>query len=239
MILESEMSVMALIPARGGSKGILSKNIAPIAGHPLIAWTILAAKKAKGLDRVVVSTDDETIAAVARRYGADVPFLRPTELAQDDTPGIAPPLHAVQWFADKENYRPTHLMYLQPTSPLRTSEDIDEAIQLAREKEADSVLSVTPVHHHPYVMKEVDVQGRIHHYSIPSRPMTGRQDYPPLYALNGAIWLIRHEVLLDKKDWYTDKTYAYHMPFERSLDIDTPWDLQLADFFLKSKVRSL
>lgn len=130
--------ILAIIPARGGSKGILKKNIKPLKGKPLIAWTIEEAKKSKLLDKIIVSTDDEEIMNVAKKWGAEVPFLRPSELARDDTPGIAPVLHALEYFSDYE-----YVVVLQPTSPLRLAEDIDEAIYLCEKNKSNFCVSVT------------------------------------------------------------------------------------------------
>ena len=226
------MKLLAVIPARGGSKSIPDKNIVILAGRPLLAWTILAARSAHSVDRVIVTTDAPAIAEVAQGYGAEVPFLRPSELAQDDTPGIAPILHAVQWLRKHENYYPDWIMCLQPTSPLRTSQDIDTAVELALAKNADAVVSVMPAHHHPYWMKSVDSEGRMQNFMTPDRPVSRRQDLPPVYMLNGAIYLVRSDILLAQQSWYTDKTYAYAMPSERSLDIDSRWDLHLVDLIL-------
>ena len=133
--------ILGLIPARGGSKALPHKNIRQFAGKPLIAWTIETALACPMLDRTIVSTDDPEIADVSRHWGAEVPFLRPAELARDDTPGIEPVLHAVRWLGENEGYRPDYVMVLQPTSPLRTTEDIEAAIQLARDRQADGVVS--------------------------------------------------------------------------------------------------
>ena len=142
------MNVLALITARGGSKTIPRKNLAPLAGKPLIAWTLDVVCGCSGLDRVVVSADDEEIAAVARQHGAETPFLRPPDLARDESTSMEAVLHALHWLDEHEGYRPHYVMLLQPTSPFRASEDIQKAIALAREKSADSVVSVCSVHHH-------------------------------------------------------------------------------------------
>ena len=143
------MNCLAIITARGGSKGLPGKNIKLMAGKPMIVWTIEAARQAQSVARVCVSTDDAAIASVSRDWGAEVPFLRPVELARDDTPGIAPVLHAVKWMEEHEGYRPDYVMLLQPTSPLRTAQDITSATELAESKGGDSVVSVSEVKHHP------------------------------------------------------------------------------------------
>jgi N-acylneuraminate cytidylyltransferase/CMP-N,N'-diacetyllegionaminic acid synthase len=227
--------VLAVIPARGGSKSIPKKNIASAGGRPLIAWTIIAAQAAEAVDRIVVSTDAEEIADVARQYGVEVPFLRPSLLAQDDTPGLDPILHAVQWLKQHDNYCADFVLCLQPTSPLRSAKDIDAAIELALGKNADAVVSVTPAAQHPYWMKLVDAQGLVHEFISLEGSVTRRQGLPHVYALNGAIYLARIDVILERKTWYTDKTYAHIMPLERSLDVDEPWDLHVADLILRDK----
>lgn len=229
------MEILAVIPARVGSKGIPRKNIAPIAGHPLIAWTILEAQKSKSLSRIVVSTDSEEIAAVARRYQAEVPFLRPADLAQDETPGIAPALHALHWMEEKEGCRPNYVMYLQPTSPLRTAQDIEGAIDLLQKKRAEAVISVTEADQHPFWMKTISPEGKLEDFQKADRAFDCRQELPLVYTLNGAIYLTRREVLLEKRSFYSEATYAYVMPRERSIDIDTAWDLRLAGMILQER----
>lgn len=230
-------TVLGIIPARGGSKGLPNKNILPLAGKPLIAHTIAAALAARLLDKVIVSTDHEGIAEKARQYGADVPFIRPSELAQDDT-AIYPVLaHAVRWLEQHEGYSPDYVMLLQPTSPLRNTEDIDSAVRLALEKDADGVVSLSSLKHHPYWTKGVSTDGRIVDFIPLDSPLevsyNRRQDLPEAYALNGAIYLVRRPVLLEKQTFYTDRTYAYIMPPERSIDVDSSWDLHIAELILR------
>lgn len=227
-------TVLGIIPARGGSKSIPRKNICSLAGKPLIAWTIETALSCKALDRVIVSTDDQEIASVAQNYGAEAPFLRPKELALDNTPGIAPILHAVQWLAKKQNYIPDYIMVLQPTSPLRTIEDIDAAIQLAIKYQSDSVISVCPVNYHPYWMKQLTSDRYLTDFLKLHQSYNHRQDLPNIYAINGAIYLVRRDILL-QNTLFTNCTLPYIMPTERSLDIDTSWELYLANLILEDK----
>jgi len=161
--------------------------------------------------------------------------MRPADLAQDDTPGIAPVLHAAHWLDKNDGYRPDLIMLLQPTSPLRIPQDIDSAVQLALEKSADAVVSVVPVESHPYWMKRIDNDGRLKDFIRLDRSPERRQDLPEVYVLNGAIYLARYDVLVEQKTFYTDNTFSLVMPIERSLDIDTPWDLRLADLILKDR----
>lgn len=226
--------VLAVIPARGGSKGVPNKNITSVAGVPLIAHTILLARKSRVIDRCVVSTDSRQIAEIAMRYGAEAPFLRPAALARDETPGIPPILHAVRWLAEHEHYYPTHVMVLQPTSPLRTVEDIERPVRLALEKKADGVVSVCPATPHPYWVKSMTADGRLSDFLHVKGLSSRRQDLPPAFQLNGAVYLVTREVLLRRRTCDTERTFAYLMPRERSLDIDSAWDLRLADLLLRS-----
>jgi N-acylneuraminate cytidylyltransferase/CMP-N,N'-diacetyllegionaminic acid synthase len=228
---------LGLITARGGSKGLPRKNILPLAGKPLIAWTIEAALQSNLLSRVIISTDDPEIADVGRKCGAEVPFLRPDELAQDNSPSIASVFHSIHWLADHENYCPEYVMLLQPTSPLRSPEDIQRTIQIIQEHKADSVVSVTAVHQHPYWMKTIIPDGKLVDFLTTERSYARRQDLPTAYALNGAIYLTKRDVLLARGSFYGDNTFAYVMPSECSIDIDTPWEFHLAELILKDKLQ--
>jgi len=230
------MKILAIIPARGGSKAVPGKNIRQVGGKPLIGWTISAALAAESIDRVIVSTDSQEIAETTRQYGAEVPFLRPDEISQDDTPGIEPILHAVRWCSQEEGYQPDYVICLQPTSPFRTSADIESAIDLARVRDADSVISVSPVDHHPNWMQVIDNKGRLKDFIKGGSKVNKRQDMGAVYALNGAIYLIRTTSLLSRKTFFVPDTLAYIMPPERSLDIDTPWDMHLANLLFEDKV---
>lgn len=223
---------LALVVARGGSKSIPRKNLAPLAGRPLIIWTIEAALRCPTLNRVVVSTDDEEIAAVSRTHGADAPFIRPAELARDDTPTMPVVTHALKWLADEQGYIPDRVMLLQPTSPLRTSEDITAALALADERRADSVISVSKAHTHPHLAKRITREGLLVDF-MDHPAVERRQDLEPVYALNGAIYLAERSLLLEKQSFYGRRTYAYVMTPERSIDVDTPWDLHLCDLLLR------
>ncbi len=229
------MSVVAVIPARGGSKGIPLKNIAPLGGIPLLAYTIRAARATKVIDRIILSTDSQVIAQVGIDYGLDVPFLRPERLARDETPGIDPIVHAAEWVRDHENLQPEYVIVLQPTSPFRTAGDIELALQLAIETRADSVVSVGPVAVHPFWMKRMQIDGVLVDFAPNAQEYACRQDLPPLFALNGAIYIVRTEILLRERTLFPDRTYGYVMPSERSLDIDSAWDLYRADLVMRDR----
>ena len=232
-ILSKGIESLAIIPARGGSKGIPGKNTRPLNGKPLIAWTIDAAHSSKRVNRVIVSTDSPEIMKIAMDFGADVPFQRPMELAKDDTPGVEPILHAVRWLIENEGYHPDLLCCLQPTSPFRTGDDIDQAISLIIQKNADSVISIAPLNHNPNWMQVMDRNGRLTDFISGGTAINNRQEMDTVYELNGAIYLIRTDVLLENHTFFLENTYGYVMPQERSLDIDTPWDFRIAEMIAK------
>ncbi|MDD3118284.1 MAG: acylneuraminate cytidylyltransferase family protein [Victivallales bacterium] len=234
--------VMALITARGGSVGLKNKNILPLAGKPVLAWTVTAARAATLVDRVVVSTDSDAIAAVARTWGAEVPFMRPEELATSTASHNSVIMHAVDTMAREENYHPDYLLLLQPTSPLRTAADIDAAIRLARESDCDGVVSVCAVHNHPLLMNRIDADGFLTGY-LPDRPLPGseavrRQNLPPAYADNGAIYLVRTAKLRQYGSLRVPRTRAYIMPEQCSFQIDSQWELELIEYLLTRKETS-
>lgn len=227
--------VLGIITARGGSKSIPRKNIKLVAGKPLIAWTIEPALNCHSLNRVIVSTDDAEIEKVSRDWGAEVPFLRPAELAQDNSPHVDVIVHAIEWLMTNENYCPDYIVLLQPTSPLRTAQDIDAAVALALQRDADCVISVSESPAHPYLNKRVTEEGKLADFADMPKGYLPRQSFPPAYVVNGAIYLARRDVLLRERMWYTSRTYPYIMSPEHSLDIDTPWDMYLADLVLRDR----
>jgi CMP-N,N'-diacetyllegionaminic acid synthase len=228
------METIGLITARGGSKGVPGKNIAPVGGKPLIGWTVDAARAASRLDRVLVSTDDAGIAQVARDCGAEVPFLRPAELASDRASHISVVLHALDWLAS-EGIEPRYLVLLQPTSPLRTAADIDGAITLAYEKDADGVVSVCPARDHPLLVKKITPEGVLADYATTELAYLRRQDLPEAYALNGAVYVTRATALREQRTFLPRNTHPYVMPAERSLEVDHPWDLHLARLIMEER----
>jgi CMP-N,N'-diacetyllegionaminic acid synthase len=228
--------LLGLITARSGSKGIPGKNIRLVAGRPLIAWTIQAALESNSLNRVILSTDDKEIAEIGRKWGAEVPFLRPAELAQDNSPHIDVIVHAIEWLAVNENYHPDFLVLLQPTSPLREAQDIDDAVSLALQRDAESVVSVSLSPAHPFFIRRITKDGKLTDFTDKPAGYLPRQALPPAYVENGAIYIARTDILLREKTWYLDATYPYIMKPENSLDIDTNWDLYIADLILRDKL---
>jgi len=221
-------SVLAIIPARGGSKGVPRKNVREVGGKPLIAWTIEEAKKSRYIDRLILSSDNDEIIAVARQWGCEVPFVRPVEFARDDTPGIKPVLHAIEALAETYDYA----VLLQPTSPLRTAADIDGCIAHCIQKGAPACVSVTEPEHNPYWMFTIGEEGRLKPFVATEPLVPRRQDLPAIYALNGAVYVARREWLEEKRSYITEETLAYIMGRERSLDIDSENDLAVCAFLM-------
>ncbi len=231
----SNGTTAAIIPARGGSKGIPGKNITMLAGKPLIAWTIEAARSATAIDRIIVSTDSQAIADVAKEYGAEVPFLRPSELGRDETPGAPPIAHALRWLAHHQNYEPELTLCLQPTSPLRLASDIENAHLLFRDSVAEAVVGLTLAAQHPYWMKKKGSDGLIEPFIGGENSKLRRQDLPEVFAVNGAIYLVRSDLFLIGESFYPPKTYGYVMPPERSIDIDSMLDMAMAEYFIQQR----
>jgi CMP-N,N'-diacetyllegionaminic acid synthase len=230
----SNKTILGLIPARGGSKGLPKKNVLPLSGKPLIAWTIEQAKSSKYIDKIVVSTDDNEIAEIARKYGAHIPFLRPAAIATDSAKTMDAILHAIDWLGNmKESY--DLLIVLQPTSPLRNSGDIDNAVELLFSKKAKTIVSVCEVEHHPYLSNVLPGDNCLKDFLRPEAINRNRQELPPYYRLNGAIYLSYCEHLLKEKNFFGVESYAYVMPKERSIDINDKIDFRLSELLL-SKV---
>lgn len=221
-------SVLGIIPARGGSKGLPRKNILPMLGKPTLAWTIEAARASRLLDRLILSSEDPEIMAVAREWGCDVPFVRPMALAADDTPGIAPVLHALQALPERYDY----VVLLQPTSPLRTAGDIDGCIEACVASGAPACVSISPASTPPEHFRRMDAQGHLHPL-LDDEGADRRQDYPRAYVLNGAVYVARSDFLLQAKTFFTPETIGYIMPAERSPDIDSGMDFIVCEALLQ------
>jgi len=223
------MTLLALIPARGGSKGIPRKNVRPFCGKPLLQWSIDVALAAPSVDQVVVSTDDPEIAEAALAGGAKVPFLRPPELASDTASGIATVLHALEQLPEVSD-----VLLLQPTSPLRLVGDLDAIIALRQEAGRESAVSVTLSGKHPAWMFALSSQQQLEPL-LPYGETACRQQLPPAYALNGALYLASREFLEREHSFLTADTLGYVMPLERSVDIDSPLDWQWGEFLMQQQ----
>ena len=226
--------ILAIIPARGGSKGIPRKNIRLLARKPLIAYSIEASLKSKYIDRVVVSTEDEEIAEISKRYEAEV-IERPKEVARDDSPTIDAIFHALEVLKAEENYEPDIAILLQPTSPLRNAEDIDSAIELFLNADCESVVSVCEFKHSPYWCFVIE-GGYLKSLFGDEYLRRRRQDLEKVYMPNGAIYISTPENLRIYKSFYCPRTIPYIMPPERSIDIDNEVDLMLAELLMKRYV---
>lgn len=222
--------ILAIIPARGGSKGIPRKNIKPFAGAPLLAWSVQAAKDSKAVTRVIVSTDDEEIAGVARQWGAECPFLRPAELAADSSPDLPLFLHALDWLKSQESYEPELIVQLRPTSPIRPAGLVDEAVKLLRDHpEADCVRAVVPSGQNPYKMWKINEQnGQMQPLlSVPdlAEPYNAaRQSLPKTYWQTGHIDVIRVSSLRAKNSLTGDCILPVVVDQRYTVDIDQPSD---------------
>ncbi len=230
------MVVVAIIPARGGSKSIPRKNIKMLGGKPLIAYSIETALESEMVDRVIVSTDDSEIAEVAKKYGAEVPFIRPKELAQDNTPMLPVLQHAIKFLEGKEKLKVDYIVLLDPTTPFRTVEDMDACIKKIKETNADSVDSVCEYEHNPYfngmLIKEKD---KLVPLNKKHNRAGTRQEVPIVYRENAAVLVVKRDVLMKKNKLFTDNMRGVVMTQENSVNIDTPIDWEYAEFVMEKR----
>lgn len=232
--------VLAVIPARGGSKGIPRKNIKLFAGYPLISYSIAAALQSQSVTRVIVSTDDEEIAAVARQFGAETPFIRPPELAQDQTTDLPVFEHALKWLKDNENYSPDLVIQLRPTSPIRPRQCVDEAVALLQKHpEADSVRGVVPSGQNPYKMwrltgKDQPMTPLLELEDLAEPFNSPRQALPPTYWQTGHIDVIRPSVILEQASMSGKVILPYLIDARYTVDIDTPFDWQRYEWLVRN-----
>jgi len=233
----NHMEILALIPARGGSKSIPRKNIKPLAGYPLVAYSISAALQSRYVTRTLVSTDDVEIAQIAQDFGAQAPFLRPTEFALDDTPDFPVFTHALSWLKENESYQPDVVVQLRPTSPLRPPGCVDQAVQvLLDHPEADSVRGVIPSGQNPYKMWQITDQGSMHPLlSLPGvkEPFNSpRQELPQTFWQTGHIDAIRLSTILEKASLSGETIYPLQIEPGYAVDIDTLRDWQRAEWII-------
>jgi CMP-N,N'-diacetyllegionaminic acid synthase len=231
------MNVLGVIPARGGSKGIPTKNLAPLCGRPLLAYTADAVNDSKKLTRTIVSTDDERIADCARSLGLEVPFVRPSSLAADDAPMLPVLQHAISAMR-ADGFETDMVVLLQPTSPLRRGQHIDAAIDWLQRVRGDSVVSVIEVPHRFNPTSVMRVEEGLLKPFLDSASATRRQDKPKLFARNGPAVLAVHTHVIDGGSLYGDEVWPLLMTAEDSLDIDTPWDLRLAESIIAARVNA-
>lgn len=222
---------LAIIPARAGSKGIKDKNIVDLCGKPLIAYSIESALKSKYIDRVVVSTDGDKIAEVAKEYGAEVPFLRPDYLASDTAKTIDCVMHCIEELQNMgDNY--DYIVLLQPTQPLRESFHIDEAIELMLEKDAEGLVSICKVKEHPILMRTLDDNGNMKRL-LECSSTQRRQDFKEFYRVNGVIYINKINENLNRETSLNDNELPYIMDEKYSVDIDELLDIKIAKLMIK------
>lgn len=225
------IKTLAVIPARGGSRGISRKNLALLGGLPLIAHSIRAARDA-GLSRIIVSTDDAEIAAVSREHGAETPFLRPAEISSSEVHAVAAPLHALAWLRENENYEPARIVMLLPTSPLRRAADIAGAIGLFEKSGAPAVISVVELEKQLPHLRRLRADGILEPVVPLGNANVQRQDLEPLYALNGSIYVSTPAALIAGGTFHLPGAVGFPMLPRFSVDINSPADLMLAEFHL-------
>jgi CMP-N-acetylneuraminic acid synthetase len=242
MVTASHGPAVAIITARGGSKGIPGKNVREVGGHPLLAYSVAAGLEAETIDRVIASTDDPHIADIAREYGADIPFMRPAELAADDTPDLPVFQHALDWLDTHEGYRPSIVVHLRPTSPLRRTSDIDRAVRLLQDPrfaDADAVRGVCQPFQNPYKMWRIADDG----YLVPLMQDGIAEPYnqphqllPPVYWQTGYIDVIRARTIREMGSMTGRRIAPLVLDHDSWIDIDTIEALRYADFLLRAGV---
>ena len=222
-----------MITARGGSKGIPGKNIKLLGGKPLLAYSIEAAKKSKLITHLIVSTDNKKIAEVAKKFGGEVPFMRPKELAEDKTPHVPVMKHAIEFMEKKFGIVFDYVVILQPTSPFRLVEDIDDTITKLLGSDADSAVSLMAVDnaYNPIKLKKLEGD-KVLPYYLPEPEGLRHQDFPKVYKRSSAVYVMRRDLLMKDNKLYGDKIVGYIVPAERSIDIDTPFEWFRAEWML-------
>lgn len=226
--------IIAIISARRGSKRLPGKNIKEINGFPLVVWSFIAAKKSKYIDRIIVSTDDTSIIKIAKEYKIDAPFVRPSRLATNKISSEKVILHAIKWLEDKEGDSYDYLVSLQPTSPLRCASHIDAAIKkIENDKNAKTLVSVSKIQKSPYWIKRADKKGFLHNF-ICGVKNWHKKNISSLYLPNGAIFVCSTRQFKKESAFYTNKSIYYEMDEISSIDIDTDFDFEIAEFFMKT-----
>lgn len=230
------MKVVALICARGGSKGLPGKNIKPLAGRPLIGWAISQALAVASVGKVIVSTDSEEIAAASREAGAEVPFMRPSELAQDSSPEWLVWRHALHYLKEADGQYPRALLVVPATAPLRAVEDLERCLEEFEKGGADMVVTVSDAHRSPYFnMVKENVDGTIGLVIPPDGAVWRRQDAPIVYDVTTVAYVASPEFVLAKNGIFEGRVRKVHVPIERALDIDTPLDFRIAEYLMSER----
>ena len=230
------MRAIAFIFARGGSKGLPGKNIRPLAGKPLLAWSIEHARAADRIDRVIVSTDSEEIAAVARDFGADVPFMRPAELARDESPEWLAWRHALAFLQDTEGTLPDAMLSVPTTAPLRLPIDLENCLDEFAKGDADTVITVSDAHRNPsFNMVKENQDGSVGLVMAPASGITRRQDAPAVFDMVTVAYVARPQFVMQQMGTFSGRVRAVKVPVERAIDIDTLFDFELAEFLISRR----
>lgn len=230
--------ILCVIPARSGSKGLPGKNIKKLLDKPLIVYTIEQAKESRYIDRIIVSTDSQKIAKIAKANGAQVPFIRPKRLSTDKSNMIDVLLHAMDWMEKREKYSFDILVLLPVTAPLRRREDIDNSIRLLFRQNNDNVFSVTQAHQNPYFnMVEMDKQGYVK--LVKKANFANRQQAPAVFDINGSVYVWWTDILRKKKGLFLKRSQIYIMPKERSVDIDDSFDFEIVKRLMESPIKNM
>jgi CMP-N-acetylneuraminic acid synthetase len=230
------VKAIGFIFARGGSKGLPGKNIRPFAGKPLIAWSIEHARAVQRIERVIVSTDSREIADVARKFGAEVPFMRPEELAQDDSPEWLAWRHALNYLKETEGILPQVMVSIPSTAPLRSPIDINNCLDEYEIGGVDAVVTVTEAHRSPYFnMVKRNANGTIGLVIQPISAVTRRQDAPIVYDMATVAYVIKSEFVLKQQSIFAGRVGMVEVPRERAIDIDTMMDFKMAEFYLSQQ----
>jgi CMP-N-acetylneuraminic acid synthetase len=229
------MNAVAFIFARGGSKGIPGKNIQIIGGKPLIAWSIECALAVPRISRVIVSTDSDEIADISRKYGADVPFIRPSELATDESPEWLAWRHGLKYLLDSDGEMPEVMVSIPPTAPLRNPIDLNNCLDEYENNLADVVITVTDSHRNPYFnMVKINPDGACGLAISPLESIERRQDAPIVYDMTTVCYVVKSEFIMSKNSIFEGKVRAVHIPIERAIDIDSKLDFRIAQALFES-----
>ena len=226
--------ILCIIPARSGSKGIPGKNIKPLCGKPLIAYSIEQALQINLIDRIIVSTDDEKIAETSTRFGAEVPFIRPQHLATDEASTLDVLLHTIEWCKNKEAHSFDIILLLHANAPLRNIEDIRKCIGILVDQKADNVFSVSPARNNPYY-NMIELNGKEQVALTKEGHFSSRQSAPLVYDMNSSIYTWWTDILVEKQTLFLPKTKIHIMPRERSVDIDEPIDFRFAEVLMEER----
>lgn len=234
--MNSKPRLLAVIPARGGSKGLPKKNIQPLAGFPLIAHSILLAKMTKEIDRVIVSTDDAEISQVAQAYGAEIPFMRPKEIAQDDTPMWPVVRHALKTIEDQEKNRYDFVLLLDPTSPGRIPQDIEQSLKLlSQNKKADGIVGVSEPEFNPLWNCVIEKNGWMNNLVEAGKVYTRRQDVPKVFRINASLYIWRSEFIRGHEaNWREGRHLIHEIPESRGIHIDSLIELKRTEILIRN-----